>query len=300
MLQAPFVSLRGLKLLAALCVAVLLLAPLQATAATAASGQATEPAQQQQPLIAAHRGASGYAPENTMAAFELADRMGADLLELDVRMSKDGELVVIHDGTVDRTTKYSGAVATYTLSQLQAMDAGSYYRKRFAGERIPALEQVLSRFYGRIGLLIELKDPHLYPGIEEKVAEAVRRHELLRLLEQLEVGGIDGSRAPKVIIQSFDAASMRTMHRLLPDIPIAVLIGGDQLPLSEALLGRLSVFTSSLHCSYSGLNAAIVRQLHRRNQFVMAWTLRNKADMERMRRLGVDGLITDNPNSGWN
>ncbi len=279
---------RGLLTILGAIVVSLLLLPVP-VAATGAKEPSPEP------LIAAHRGASGYAPENTMAAFVLAVKLGADLLELDVRMSKDGELVVIHDGTVDRTTSHSGAVADFTLAELHAMDAGGRFGARYKGEPIPSLEEVLDRFYGQVGLLIELKEPNLYPGIERKVAEAISRHELLRLLNRLEAGVISSSRAPQAIVQSFDASSMRTVHEWLPDFPVAVLLSDEQLPPSEAQLGRLASFTSSIHCSYRRLNASLVKQLHRRNQLVMAWTIHHKADMKRMKRLGVDGLITNNP-----
>lgn len=104
----------------------------------------------------AHRGASGYAPENTMAAFEKALEMGADLLELDVQLSTDGHVVVIHDYTVERTTDGQGKVEDLTLEESRKLDAGAWYRPEFKGEVIPTLEEVLEHVGGRIGLLIGL------------------------------------------------------------------------------------------------------------------------------------------------
>ncbi|CAM4420285.1 glycerophosphodiester phosphodiesterase [Paenibacillus alkaliterrae] len=185
------------------------------------------------PLIIAHRGASGYAPENTMAAFELAERLGADFIELDVRMSKDGELVVIHDKSVDRTTNKTGFVHDYTLRELQKMDAGSYFHADYAEETIVSLEEVMDRFYGRIGLLIEIKDPPLYPGIEKKLAAVVLRYKLLQAITGIGrsgsfqgIEGIEGR--ADIFIQSFDFKSTRRIHALLPDIPVAVLIHADR------------------------------------------------------------------------
>lgn len=121
----------------------------------------------------AHRGASGHAPENTMAAFEKAFEMKADYIEIDVQMTKDGELIAIHDTTVNRTTNGTGSVGDYTLEEIQQLDAGSWFGQEFVGERIPTFEEIIDTYRGKIGLLIELKSPELYPGVEEKVAEAL-------------------------------------------------------------------------------------------------------------------------------
>lgn len=251
-------------------------------------------------LIIAHRGASGYAPENTMAAFELADRMGADFIEFDVQMSKDGELVVIHDVTVDRTTAFTGNVNRYTLSELQGMDAGSYSQADYADETILSFQEVMSRFAGKIGMLIEIKNPLLYPGIEEKVADDVRRYG-----SQLKVAGLSGTdrlqrmanieNSSAIIIQSFDRASIRRMHALLPEIPVAVLVHKDQHPLPAETLDELASYSSYINYSHDLLDGELVREIHKRNRKVMAWTVRNERDMERMKKLGVDGIITDFP-----
>src|SRR5699024_1122413 len=111
------------------------------------------------------RGASGYAPENTIAAFDKAVEMKADYFELDVQRSKDGQLVLIHDTTVDRTTNGTGAVKDLTLKELKSLDAGSWFDEKYAGEKIPTLGETLDRHRGKIKILIELKSPSLYPGI---------------------------------------------------------------------------------------------------------------------------------------
>lgn len=251
-------------------------------------------------LIIAHRGASGYAPENTMAAFELAERLGADFIEFDVQLSKDGELVVIHDVKVDRTTAFTGYVSQYTLSELQGMDAGSYSNAIFADESLLSFQEVLDRFAGRMGMLIELKEPLLYPGIEEKVAEALKRR-----APQLQVAGFGGSERVRavgksrnsaaIIIQSFERESIRRMHALLPDIPVAVLVHKDEHPLAPETLDELASYSSYINYSHDLLDEEIVRNIHARNRKVMAWTVRNEKDMERMKKLGVDGVITDFP-----
>ena len=110
-------------------------------------------------LAIAHRGASGYAPENTRAAFDLALTMGAGAIETDVQLSADGEAVIFHDGTVDRTSDGRGPLGDYTLAELRALDIGGWYRVEFAGQRILTLAELLDEYAGQIPLAIEIKDP---------------------------------------------------------------------------------------------------------------------------------------------
>ncbi|WP_410513106.1 glycerophosphodiester phosphodiesterase family protein [Paenibacillus sp. BR2-3] len=250
---------------------------------------ASIPAKTKSSMIIAHRGASGYAPENTMASFELAERLGADFIELDVRMSRDGELVVIHDKMVDRTTKFTGYVHNYTLRELQGMDVGSYFGADYSDETIVSLQEVMDRFAGRIGILIEIKDPPLYPGIEKKLADIVRQYQLLQ--DVTGNVGITGG----IIIQSFDFESVRRIHSMLPGIPVAVLIHPDQHPLSEETMDQLASYASYINYSHDLLDKEIIREIHDRNREVMAWTIRNDRDMKRMKKLRVDGIITDYP-----
>ena len=121
-------------------------------------------------LRVGHRGAKGHAPENTFASFNLALEMGVNAVETDVHLSKDGEVVLIHDHTVDRTTDGRGFVKDMTLRELKQLDAGSWYDTRFAGQRIPTLTELLEWARGRVGVAIEIKNgPIYYPGIAEKV-----------------------------------------------------------------------------------------------------------------------------------
>lgn len=231
------------------------------------------------PLIVAHRGASGYAPENTMASFELAEQLGADYIELDVRLSKDGELVVIHDVNLDRTTNGTGFVDDYTVNELRRFDAGSFFDPGYSGETISTLEEVLDRFGGRIGLLIETKDPERYPGLERKLAEELKRHRGLK----------------DIMLQSFDFDSSKRMHELLPDVPVAVLVHEDKYPLSGDMLDELASYASYINCKVDQLDWKAVADIHKRGGKVMAWTVRTEKDMKRAKKLGVDGIITDYP-----
>lgn len=209
--------------------------------------------------VIAHRGASGYAPENTVAAFDKARKMKADYIELDVQMSKDGKLVVIHDTTVNRTTDIDSEapvkVKDLTLKELRKLDAGSYFGPQFTGERIPTFEKVLDRYKGKIGLLIELKEPALYPGIEEKVAAALKKRKM------------DKPKNGKVIVQSFDFQSVRRIHELLPSVPTGVLTSRPS-DLTDAKLNEFAGYANYVN-AYLGNVAAdptLVGRIHARHE----------------------------------
>jgi glycerophosphoryl diester phosphodiesterase len=229
-------------------------------------------------LVFAHRGASGYAPENTMAAFEEAEKLGSDFIEFDVQLSKDKELVVIHDDKVDRTTEHSGSVDDYTLNELQGMNAGSKAGSEGADEKILSFHDVMERFAGKMGMLIEIKDSKLFPGIEEKVADVVRRYELQLNHTQFDGNGrLKGMDKIKnsagIIIQSYNFDSTRRIHDLLPDIPVAALIHEDQHPLSNEALDELTSYAAYMNYPHNLLDEKLVRAIHDRNRKVIAWTI---------------------------
>ncbi|OBZ10855.1 glycerophosphodiester phosphodiesterase family protein [Bacillus sp. FJAT-26390] len=251
-------------------------------------------------LIIAHRGASGYAPENTMAAFEEAEKLGSDFIEYDVQFSKDRELVVIHDDTVDRTTEHTGSVDQYTLNELKGMDAGISSSAEEEDKTISSFQEVMDRFAGKMGMLIEIKDSKLFPGIEEKVAEIVRQYEQRHNYTAFKDNGqLQGMAKIKnssgIIIQSYDFDSTRRMHDLLPGIPVAALVHEDQHPLSDETLDELTSYAAYINYTYDLLDEELVQKIHDRNRKVIAWTIQNDSDMERMKKLGVDGVITDYP-----
>ncbi|MFC4808851.1 glycerophosphodiester phosphodiesterase [Paenibacillus sp. GCM10023250] len=171
--------------------------------------------------IVAHRGCSGTAPENTLAAFKLAlEEPGIAIIELDVHLSKDGVPVVIHDHTLERTTNGAGRVDAHTLEELRGLDAGGKFAPAFAGERIPTLEEVLELAKGRCVLHIELKMlAQEYAGIEEKVIALVQRHGM----EQ------------EVVLSSFNHDSMKLAHELDPSIATGLIFLGKPLLLAEQL-----------------------------------------------------------------
>ncbi|MGP3929630.1 glycerophosphodiester phosphodiesterase [Nonomuraea sp. KM88] len=234
----------------------------------------------------AHRGASAYAPENTIAAFELADEQRADMFELDVQETKDHRLVLMHDTTLTRTTDaeevFPGLspwnVGDLTYSQIRDLDAGSWLSGEHAGEPVPTLGEALRAMSGSgMGLLLEVKAPDRYPGIEARIAAELRRNP--RWL------------APgRLVVQSFDWDSMRTFHRLMPGVPIGLL--GTP---ATAELPSLATFADQINPPYTTLTSAYVRRVHGLGMEVLTYTVDDPDDMRRMISYGVDGIITNRP-----
>ncbi|NUH86230.1 glycerophosphodiester phosphodiesterase [Bacillus firmus] len=230
----------------------------------------------------AHRGATGYAPENTIAGFDLAVDMKADYIEIDVQRSKDGELVVIHDTTVDRTTDGTGKVGNLTFDYLRSLDAGSWKGEQFAGEPIPTFEEILDRYHGKVGILIELKAPELYPGIEEQVADALKARNL------------DKPQNEKIIIQSFNFGSMKTMDQLLPNVPIGVLTSNRVDTTAEALK-EFSAYADWYNPSYGIVTKELVNQVHTLGLQIGSWTVLSQEAADFLFEMEVDAIITDYP-----
>jgi glycerophosphoryl diester phosphodiesterase len=230
------------------------------------------------PLVLAHRGASAYAPENTLAAFNLAFELGADGVELDVSLTRDGIPVVIHDDTVDRTTNGHGAVNQFTLAELQQLDASNRMEK-YRGEKIPTLEQVL-RAIGKRGLInIEIKSTGLKTdGVEGAVLAA-----------------IENTGAPRVLISSFNPLALRRMLLLDPRLPRGLLYA-PRLPifLRRAWL-RPFARPAALHPHFSMVTREFVVWAHQRGYQVNTWTVDEPDVARRLIEWGVDGIITNKP-----
>ncbi|PGN03341.1 glycerophosphodiester phosphodiesterase [Priestia megaterium] len=230
----------------------------------------------------AHRGASAYAPENTIAAFDKAVEMKADYIEIDVQRSKDGKLVVIHDTTVDRTTDGSGKVGNLTFNELRNLDAGSWKGEQFAGAQIPTFDEILDRYHGKIGILIELKAPELYPGVEENIAGKLKEQNL------------DKPQNEKIIVQSFNHNSMKKMNELLPKVPIGVLTSSSA-DTTEQALQEFSIYADYFNPSYGIVTPDLVNQVHSLGMKIGSWTVRSQEAANFLLNVGVDAIITDYP-----
>jgi glycerophosphoryl diester phosphodiesterase len=211
-----------------------------------------------------HRGAAGHEPENTLRGFEAAVALGADMVELDVHLCASGELVVIHDETVDRTTNGSGTVAGMTLSELRSLDAGK-------GERIPTLAEVFSTLRGRAGVNIELKGV----GTAEPV------HDYLK-----------GVHAGNVIVTSFDWKMLARMRELSEEVRIGPLVYED---MAEALAVAEEIEAYSVNPYHRKIDAGYVAEAHGSGLRVYPWTVNEARDIGRVIGLSVDGVISDFP-----
>ncbi|MGE6378983.1 glycerophosphodiester phosphodiesterase [Peribacillus muralis] len=235
---------------------------------------------QHSPLKIGHRGAAGYCPENTIASYKKAIVLGAEVLELDIHLSKDDVLVVHHDPTLDRTTSGKGNIRDYTAAQLKELDAGSWFHARFINERIPLLSEILERFRSEAGFLIEIKHPSLYPGIEGKLAE-----ELRKFTESASITN-------PIMVHSFDAESMKRFHLLMPDVQVGVLI---KRRISEDKIKEIAEYASFLNPKQTILNPKLQQRIQKHGLKVYTWTVNNKKRMRMLEQMRVDGIISDFP-----
>ena len=233
--------------------------------------------------VVAHRGFSGKAPENTIAAFSMALDAGVDMLELDVRLSRDNAVVVIHDQKVDRTTNGRGRVHDMTLEELKSLDAGSWFGKRFSGETIPTLQEVFS-----------ILDDRTYVNIEIK-PDALSSWRSLELETQC-LAIVKKNRAEKrVLFSSFDYRIIRRMKQLSPDFIGGVLynVMKDMGKTPGWLAKRASA--GAFICGKRQITKRMVRNAHDHDLKVGVYTINTKREVEKILRYRVDAIITNFP-----
>jgi glycerophosphoryl diester phosphodiesterase len=237
-------------------------------------------AQIPQPAIFAHRGASSYAPENTLAAFELAVQQKADAIELDAKLTADGQVVVIHDQTVDRTTNGSGWVRRMTLEQLRQLDAGSHFAPAFHGERVPTLEEVFEVVGEKIFINIELTNyASMADSLPEKVADLVRRHQLVE----------------RVMFSSFNPLALLRVRWRLPGPPVGLLAQpGRPGVWARTRIGRIIGY-NSINPEKSDVDSHFVENAHKHGKRVLVYTVNQAEEIQRLFQLHVDGIFTDDP-----
>lgn len=252
----------------------------------------------QRPYLIAHQGGELLAPTNTMAAFEVADTIGVDFLDIDVHMTRDGHIVGIHDSTVDRTTNGHGRVDSFTLAELQQLDAGyrfqdlqGQYSYRDKGVRIPALEEVFERYATKYYLHFEVKDTYPKNGpsrIEETLWDLIQQYHM----EQ------------RVIVASFQQTIVERFRRLSGN---QVVTGAGQAEVTQFVLAHKSRMPWLYHrrshvleipTSSNGFNLAdprIIEGAHRLGMQVYYWTIDDVPTMKKLLDMGADGLFTDRP-----
>ena len=232
------------------------------------------------PLIIGHRGASAHAPENTLAAFKLAMEQAADGIELDVKRCASGDVVVMHDETVDRTTNGKGKVHELTLDQLRRLDAGG-------GERVPTLDEVLDLAASSPTPFLVNIEVTNYPtpkdGLEKLVVDVVKRHNC----------------AERILFSSFSPLSVRALSQLMPEVPRGILYSHDMaLYLRQVWLGPF-VPHEFRHPNYHTITPEYVSKLKAQGKRVNTWTVNEREDIARVAQCGVAGIIGDSPKTMW-
>lgn len=231
-----------------------------------------------QPVIYAHRGASGYCPENTIAAFSKALELEATGIETDVQMTKDGRLVLIHDESLKRTAGADAWIKDVTYEEVRKLDAGSWYSPEFAGEKIPSLEELFELVRNTDTIVnVELKNGgYAYPELESKVISVIRQFQL----------------EDRILLSSFNHYSLALCNQLAPDIKTAVLyVEGLYRPWDYAV----SFGASALHPAHYAVTPEWVAEAKARGVDYNPFTVNEEKDIVRMIEAKVSGIITDYP-----
>lgn len=231
-----------------------------------------------QPLVFGHRGAMAYAPMNTLAAFELAAKQGADGIELDVHRSRDGYPVIVHDFTVDATSNGTGQVTEMTLAELKALDVGTWFSSSFVGAQVPTLDEVFEAVGQRLLINVEIKV--LSPdtdGVEQVVADCIARHSMQR----------------RVIVSSFNPPTLKRFRALMPDVPMGFLYYPGAPVDTRPMVADLAY--EAYHPYHAIIDAAVMDRARQNGHFVNTWTVNEAQEALRLHDLGVHGIITNAP-----
>jgi glycerophosphoryl diester phosphodiesterase len=228
------------------------------------------------PLVIAHRGASGHTPENTLAAFQRAVELGATFIETDLQVTRDGRFVAIHDSTVERTTNGSGEVHDFTSDELSQVDAGLWFDRDFMGERVPTLEMILEfSKKNDVVFYLELKYPAVW-GMDHALVAALQK----------------AANTARTIVISFDPATLAPLRRLDPSIMMGLLVE-DAAP--DCIQKALDLGARQLCPKFQNITPELVEAAHRADLQVVTWTVNSAQDMRSMIAAGVDGIMTDFP-----
>jgi glycerophosphoryl diester phosphodiesterase len=248
----------------------------------------------QQSMNISHRGASGHAPEHTLAAYELGKIMKGDYIEIDLQMTKDGELIAMHDETIDRTTDGTGLIKEFTLEELKSFDAGSWFNEaypdkakpEYMGLEVPTLREVIDRFGVEANFFIETKSPEMYPGLEEKLVEILYEYDLVG--EQKQTG--------KVIIQSFSAESLKKVRLLDDSIPLVQLLSyyAPAVITNEEVI-KIKEYASGIGMHFTAISPGYVKKVRDSGLLIYPYTVNEKEDMEMLLDWGVTGMFTNYP-----
>jgi glycerophosphoryl diester phosphodiesterase len=224
-------------------------------------------------IVTAHRGASHVAPENTLSAMAAAVEAGAEFAELDVRLTRDSQVVLMHDRTVDRTTNGTGELWDFSLSELRELEAGSWFSEEYAGEPIPTLREVIRFARGRLKLNIEIKISREEPAIAAAVVDIIRSEEC----------GED------CMVTSFSRETVEEVKRIAPEIRTGFVFGSDYP--DDVFDGSWDV----LSCNHEVVDSLFVARVKQSGKSVHVWTVDDRELMLKLIELGVDGIISNRP-----
>jgi glycerophosphoryl diester phosphodiesterase len=234
------------------------------------------------PIIFAHRGDSAHAPENTLPSFQLACQKGADGVELDVKLTADGHVIVIHDSTVDRTTDGKGRVESLTLEAIRKLDAGKWFNEKFTGTKVPLLEEVFETV-GRdkmINIELKLTSYSTSPNsLVVKVCELIKRH----------------NNHSQILFSSFFPSSLKVAAQTLPEVPRGLLAMSGLLGSWARSFGFMFGDYQALHPHISSTSREQMQRAHRLKRRVHVWTVNKAEEIKLLKEWGVDGIITDDP-----
>jgi len=229
-------------------------------------------------LVFGHRGAMAQAPMNTLPTFEFARAEGADGIELDLRLSRDGHLVVIHDDKVDATTDGLGSVADLTLAEIKRLDAGSWFSDSFAGETIPSLDEVFDAFGDALLINIEIKTSReSVARLENRLAQCIHRH----------------SMREQIIVSCFDPLLLRRLRGMMPMVMMGFLYQPD-MPVSHYLPLK-KLWHEARHPRHDMVDEGYMNWARAQGYIVNVWTVNDPQRAIVLRDLGVNAIITDEP-----
>ena len=235
--------------------------------------------------VTAHRGASGYAPENTVSAIKKALAIGVDRIEIDVQQTSDGVVVLLHDKTLNRTTNANGKVGEMTFAQLKEVRANAEFENEFPNELIPTLEQVFKLLDGTTEFVIEIKaGDKTYPGIEDNVAALIKKYKAEKW----------------ALVHSFNDKVLERLHKNYPSIRLQKLFvsysGGLMLDFKLHAINLSEYdYVEGFGISLSSAKKKLIDKIHALDKKVHVWTVNDQADIQRMIDLGVDGIISNYP-----
>ncbi|KKI92513.1 glycerophosphodiester phosphodiesterase [Bacillus sp. SA1-12] len=236
-----------------------------------------------------HRGASGHAPEHTITAYKMGEKMHGDYIEVDLQMTSDGKLIAMHDETVDRTTNGTGLVKDYTLEEIKQLDAGSWFNEKYpeyanpdyAGLKVPTLEEVFQTFGKNKNYYIETKSPDVYPGMEK---------ELLRLINKYDIN------KDTLLVQSFSAESLKTMHELDPSVKLVQLLSyRSNAVITDSEITAIKEYAMGVGPNHTYLNEDYVQKVVNSDLEIHPYTVNDKETMSKLIDWGVTGMFTNFP-----